>query len=164
MAGFLRMALAPCAIAIGLFTSTAAFAQSADSEEVQSYVLTEAGLGKFAQATKELVALDAACKEDEDDDSDSQSIDDMVAKLNALPGAQAAIQSAGLSTREYVVFSWSILQNGLAAWAIGQPGGKLPPGISQANVDFYKKHEAEIAALGGDDRCGEDSGEGDTEE
>ncbi len=159
MVNFLRMALASCAIATGLLASNTALAQDADIQEVQNYVLTEAGLAKFAEATKKLVALDAACKEDEDEDSDSQSINVMVAKLNALPGAQAAIQSAGFSTREYVVFSWSILQNGLAAWAVSQPGGKLPPGISQANVEFYKKHEAEIAALGGDDRCGEDMAE-----
>ncbi len=65
----------------------------------------------------------------------------MVAKINSRPGAQAAIQSAGMTSREFVVFMFSMLQNGMAAWALKQPGGKLPPGISQANVDFFNKHE-----------------------
>ena len=82
----------------------------------------------------------------------------MVAKLNAVPGAQAAIQSAGMTTREYVVFMWSIMQSGMSAWAQDQ-SGKLPPGVSQANVDFYKKHEADMAAIGENDPCDDDSAE-----
>ena len=31
-----------------------------------------------------------------------------------------------MTAHEYVVFSFSLLQNGLAAWAVSQPGGKLP--------------------------------------
>jgi hypothetical protein len=49
----------------------------------------------------------------------------------------------------------SVMQNGLAAWAVSQPGGKLPPGVSQANVDFYKQHEADFAAMGDDSDCGD---------
>jgi hypothetical protein len=82
-----------------------------------------------------------------DDGDDLQSIDDAAAKLNASPAAKAAIQSAGLTPREYVVFSFSLLQTGLGAWAADQPGGKLPPGTSKANVDFYKKHQADLKKL-----------------
>jgi hypothetical protein len=90
----------------------------------------------------------------------------MVARIDAVPGARDAIGSAGMTTREYVVFSWSLLQNGLAAWAISQPGGKLPPGVSKANVDFYKKHEAELQRLEGQksDDCGGDDEEEGSEE
>jgi len=83
----------------------------------------------------------------------------MAAKINAVPGAQAAIQSAGMPTREYIVFMWSMMQNGMAAWALTQPGGKLPPGISQSNVDFYKRHEAEMTALGDQPGCEDESRE-----
>jgi hypothetical protein len=134
-------------------------AQDRDSQEVASYVLTEAGLAKYTQATKNIAALPVRPKGDcDDDDSDSQSLDQMAAKLNAAPGAKAAIQSAGMTTREYMVFSLSVFQNGLAAWALRQPGGKLPAGLSKANVDFYNKHAGEIDRLGalkGDDECGE---------
>lgn len=137
-----------------------------DAREVASYVLTEAGLAKFRKATENLAAIPGACLEDEgDDDSDSQSIDDMVAKIDGTPGAKAAIQSAGLAPREYILFMFSMMQSGMSAWALSQPGGKLPPGVSQANVDFYRKHEAALAALGeSDDRCGDTESDDDEPE
>jgi hypothetical protein len=58
------------------------------------------------------------------------------------------MQSAGISSREYLVFSLSLLQNGIAAWALDQPGGKVPPGISMANVKFYRTHDAALKKLG----------------
>ena len=61
-----------------------------------------------------------------------------------MPGAEAAVRSAGMTTHEYVEFLWSLIFTGLAAWASGEPGGQLPAGASQANVDFYKKHEAAL--------------------
>jgi len=140
--------------------ATHAVAQDRDAQEVSRYALTESGLAKFAQATRNIATVPGACEREEDDDSDDlKSIDQMVAKLNSVPGIQAAIQSAGMTSREYVVFMFSMMQNGMAAWAVSQPGGKLPPGISQANVDFYKQHETAMAAIGEGDPCGDDSGD-----
>jgi hypothetical protein len=130
-----------------------AAAQDADMRDVQRYVLTSAGLARYTLATKNLAALPAAqaraCEEDgdDDDDADAQSIGDMVAKLESVPGAKAAVQGAGLTMREYVVFTMSLLQNGLAAWAVTQPGGKLPPGVSKANVEFVQAHDADLKQL-----------------
>jgi hypothetical protein len=137
--------------ALLLAGSHAARAQDADTAEVQRYVLTDAGLAKYSQATKKLASLprDPAACSDEGDGSGSQSIDQMAAKLGAVPGAKAAVQAAGMSLREYVVFSMSLLQNGLAAWALDQPGGKLPQGVSKANVDFVRKHDAQLKQLHG---------------
>ncbi len=146
------------AAAAALFLPGFASAQDRDTQEVQSYVLTDAGLAKYTQATKNISALPARPGSDceEDKDSDSQSLDQIVAEFNAVPGGRAAIQSAGMTTREYVVFSMSVFQNGMAAWALTQPGGKLPAGTSKANVDFYNKHAGEIERLGAlnkDDEC-----------
>jgi hypothetical protein len=149
--------LAACTTA--LLAPALAIAQDRDTQVVQSYVLTEAGLAKYTQATKKLAAMEDDIPDGCDDDADSKSLDDMVAKLDSVPGAKAAIQSAGMTTREYVVFTWSVGHNGLAAWALSQPGGKLPPGTSKANVDFYKKHEAELQQLqdvAGDGDCDDD--------
>ena len=135
-----------------------AAANQNDKREISSYVLTEAGLNKFTQASQSLAAVPGACArvDDEgDDDSDSASLDQLVAKLNAVPGAQSAIQSAGMTTREYIVFMWSMFESGMSAWAVKQ-NGKLPPGVQQANVDFYNKHEAAMRALGDQDPCGND--------
>jgi len=149
-------------VAVLLISSgaTSAVAQDRDAQEVSRYALTESGLAKFAQATRNIAAVPGACERKEDDDSeDLKSIDQMVAKLDSVPGIQAAIQSAGLTTREYVVFTFSMMQSGMAAWAVSQPGGKLPPGASQANVDFFKQHETAMAAIGEGDPCGDDAGD-----
>jgi hypothetical protein len=70
-----------------------------------------------------------------------------------------------MTTREFVVFTWSLFQTGMAAWALDQPGGTLPPGVSKANVDFYRAHEQALQKLGaqqGSDPCS-DSGEAEEE-
>lgn len=142
--------------------SVAQGAADRDAREISSYMLTEASLAKFSRASVNLGALSkqvaANCDDDADDgkDEDVSSLDNMAARINAVPGAQAAIQSAGMTTREYVVFSMSLFQNGMAAWALTQPGGTLPPGVSKANVDFYRSHEQALKKLApqkGSDTC-----------
>ena len=147
-------------VVFGLGGASLAVAQDRDTQEVSRYVLTESGLAKFEQATRNISAVPGACEREGDDSDDLKSIDQMVAKMNSVPGIQGAIQSAGMTTREYVVFMFSMMQNGMAAWAVSQPGGKLPPGVSQANVDFFKQHETAMAAIGEGDPCGDD-GDGD---
>jgi hypothetical protein len=126
-----------------------------DSKEVSNYVLTEAGLAKYTQAAHSMKPLldksPEACKEDSES---AKSLDQMAAKLNAVPGAKAAMQAAGISAREYMVFSMSLVQNAMAAWALDQPGGKLPPGVQMANVKFYRAHEAALKKLGEETKSG----------
>jgi hypothetical protein len=64
-----------------------------------------------------------------------------------VPGAKAAVQSAGMTSREYVVFAFSLIQNGMAAYLLDTPGGRLPPGVSRSNVDFYRQHAGELEKL-----------------
>jgi hypothetical protein len=136
-----------------------------DTQEINSYVLTEAGLARFTKASKALGALrkqvSGGC-EDEDDGDNPKNIDQLVAKFNATPGAKAALQGAGMTTREFIVFSMSIFQTGMASWALSQPGGKLPPGMSMANINFYRQHEAAMAGLNKDsesDDCNSEESE-----
>lgn len=151
-------------IAVALLAPTASVAQhlaDRDTREISSYVLTEAGLAKYTQATRNLGALakrmSDAC-DDGDDGQDTQSLDDAVAHFDAIPGVRAAIKSAGMTTREYIVFTWSLFQNGMAALALDQPGAKLPPSVSMPNVTFYRKHETALKKLGEETKpadCGE---------
>jgi hypothetical protein len=135
-----------------------AAAQDADSQEIMRYTLTDAGLAKYTKASQNLAALPGGppgCAKDDDSDSDSNSIAELAGKLDSTPGAKAAVQSAGMTSREYIVFSMSLLQNGLAAWALQQPGGKLPPGLNKANVDFVNSHGPQLDQLKGLDKgCG----------
>jgi len=131
------------------FCCAAAFSQGVDRDtrEVLAYTLSESGLAKYSAATRNLAALPdgmpGACEEE----TGEGSIDEMVRSLNAWPGASNAIRAAGMTPREYIVFSWSLLHNALAAWSAGESGGSLPAGVSQANVDFVSRHEAELQRL-----------------
>lgn len=153
-----------CALCVLVLAPAAGRAQNvgdADKREISAYALTEAGLGKYKQATRNLKGLNIEdCDNDSDDDS-AKSLSQLVAKIDATPGAKAAVQSAGMTTREYVVFTFSLMQNGLAAWGLEQPGGKLPPGVSQANVDFMRTHKADLEKMGdeSDDSACDDNGD-----
>jgi hypothetical protein len=166
----IRTTLWICA-ATALLVSAASRADLAnrDAKEIGAYVLTEAGLAKYTQAVKNLGPLTKQMANNcgEDDDSDeAKSLDETAARVDKIPGVHAAITSAGMTTREYLVFTFSLFQNGMAAWALGQ-GGNPPPGTSMANVKFYKAHEAAIKSLGvgaksadcdnGEDEEGDDS-------
>jgi len=135
------------ALTLALFLPVIAIAD--DEQEVKNYVLTDAGLAKYSQAARQLAAMDAeqtgACEESEDGE-DAQSISDVVAKMDRYPAAKNAITSAGMTTREYVVFSFALLQTGLAVWGADQTGGQAA-GASAANVAFYKKNEANLKKL-----------------
>jgi hypothetical protein len=95
----------------------------ADTREVQAYVLTEAGFTRYTQAARNLAALPQGRPGSCDNDSDTSSLAESVALLNSTPGAEAAIRSAGMTTHEYVVYSWSLVYNALAAWAGGEADG-----------------------------------------
>jgi hypothetical protein len=140
-----------------------------DTQEINSYVLTDAGLTRY---TKAMQAIGQIAKKnsgdcDESEDDSPKSLDQLVAAINAKPGAKSALQSAGMTPREYIVFSMSVFQTGFASWGLSQPGGKLPPGVSMANVNFYRKNEATFAKLGQatqSDDCDADNVEDDNSE
>lgn len=86
-----------------------------------------------------------------DDASDpNASLDDMVAKIDKQPVLVDAIKSAGLSTREWVVITMSMMQTAMAASV-----AKMRPTDNQDsliremkanpdNIKWYNEHEAEI--------------------
>ena len=119
----------------------------ADTREVMGFVLTEPGFAKYTQASRNLLPLMKRMPNDCEGEDGPRTLDELAARLDAVPGIKAAITSAGMTTREYVVFSWSLLTSGIAAWTVDQPGAKPPSGNAKANVDFIKKHQAEIQKL-----------------
>ena len=115
-----------------------------DTREVRSYALTEAALGKYVDATRKLSAIPVACEVEE---PSVGSLNEAAERIDAVPGAKSAVQSAGMTSREYVVFAFSLIENAFAAYALEQPDGKLPPGVSMANIDFLRKHAGVIERL-----------------
>jgi hypothetical protein len=142
-----RLFTAGITVATLMTAPARAEAPDADAQEISRYALTDAGLAKYTAATQKLGKL-AASVNSKCDDATSSSLSETVAKVDATPGVKAAIQSAGMTTREYIVFSMSLLQVGLAAWGLDQPGGTLAPGVSMDNVKFYRAHKAALEKLG----------------
>jgi hypothetical protein len=153
-----------CAAAV-LALSTAAGAAGppdADLAEVRAVTLTEAGFAKYVQATRNLATaqFETCAADDEADDAGATTVAQMAAKLDGVPAAKAAVQAAGLTSRQYVVFSLALMENGFAAYM--PAGNKLPPGINPANVEFMRSHSAEMDRLGDEidePDCGDDEAE-----
>jgi hypothetical protein len=135
------------ALGLAAFGPGSALAQDTsdkDAAEISAYELSVAGLEKYRQANQNLAQLGEALSQNCDEEQDAQSLDAMAAQIRGVPGAAEAIESAGLPLREYVVLTWAMTQAGFAAWALDQPGGELPPGVSLANVEFFRAHGAEF--------------------
>jgi len=116
----------------------------ADARELRGYTLTESTFDRYAQATRNLNGVQIqAC----DDDSEVATIDEAAARLDAVPAARSAVHAAGMTSREYVVFAFSVLQSGLAVNALGRLDGQLPPDVPLENVDFYLEHAGEMQQL-----------------
>ena len=138
----------------------------ADNREVASYRLTEPALAKYADATHRLAAA-LAESPPPCEDAEDNSLSAMAARLDAVPGASAALSDAGMASREYIVFGLATFQAGMGAWALTAGGGELPPGVAGENVAFYQAHEAEFQDLTGvlpEDDCEGDEEEGDRED
>lgn len=143
------------AVATAAVTSFAApLRAQTDDEILARYRLTEAGLVKFTQASRNFIAVakaDSAALEQRSEDSDGMTIAQIAALYDGHHGLKRAISSAGMTTREYVTFVMSMFQAGMAAWVVEQQGGKfdkVPAGIPHENIRFYQQHRAELERIG----------------
>jgi len=110
---FLLMLLAPVVI-------EAQNPADRDAKEIADYMLTEPALAKYKQAVHKLQPLIAQLPQDCERENGSTSLKHMATRMDAIHGA-------GMTSREYLVFTWSVFQSGMAVLAVQQPGGKLPP-------------------------------------
>lgn len=118
----------------------------ADTQEVNAYRLSAASLAKYTQATEGLAQVMAENPPPCGDEEDVESLDGMAAHLDSIPGAAEAMDDAGMSSREYALFTMSLVQSGLGAWVIRE-GGELPPGMAMENVQFFEQNQAELEEL-----------------
>ena len=124
--------------------------EAADMTAIAGVTLSEESLRKYLTAGSNMVAFKkadpTAWQNLRQKTSAADSVDAMAAAADAAPAAKKAIASAGLTSRQFFLMNFSIMQNTAAADAIkkGQP---LPKDISAANVDVVKNHVPEITAL-----------------
>ncbi|MDH4152373.1 MAG: hypothetical protein OEV01_01170 [Nitrospira sp.] len=148
---FKAMLAVTAVFALALLAPMAAEAQhlaDRDAKEVSDYVLTEAALAKYTKAVHRLQPLMEQLPQDCEGDEHTKSLNDMAARMDKVSDVKSALKAVGMTSREYLVVSFSVFQSGMAAWALDQPGGTLPPGMKPANVNFYRAHKAELEKLG----------------
>ena len=117
---FLLMLLAPVVI-------EAQNPADRDAKGIADYMLTEPALAEYKQAMHKLQPLIAQLPQDCERENGSTSLKEMATRMDAIPGVKSALKAAGMTSREYLVFTWSVFQSGMAVLAVQQPGGKLPP-------------------------------------
>lgn len=135
-----------------LFFCDRAASQDADAATLAEYRLTDEGLAKFSQATRNLgaaVAADPGLEERMDKKSqDDATIAETAAIYESEPAVRKAVEDADMTSSEYVTFVYSLAQAAMGAWTMQQYGeDKLPAGTPRENVDFYLANTDKIAAL-----------------
>jgi hypothetical protein len=135
--------------------ATAAEAQSdADLKAVGAVTLTMPKYRQYLDATVNLanVAVKNPGIAGRMKGSGEKSIGEQVKTLDSDPQVRGAITATGLTTRDYVLTQWALLQTGMAyamTKGTGVPSDSIvkKAGVSKANLDFYAKNEAEINRL-----------------
>ena len=132
-----------------------ALAEMFDDPALANYRLTSANLTKFLAATQALEALEGEDFDLEDqfdmEDPESISLANIAAAFDSEPRIRGAINGAGMSSREYVTFLFSMMQAMFASIAV-QMGGEealddMPNGVLKDNVRFFIEHQDEFEAL-----------------
>ena len=141
-------------MALSLPVAAEAQQSDADVKAVSATTLTMPRYKQYLDATVNLA--NAAAKNpglaEGMKDSGEQSIDQQVKALESNPQVKAAVTSTGLTTRDYVLTQWALLQTGMAYTMTKGTGATQDDmikkaGVSKANMDFYAQNEAEINRL-----------------
>lgn len=134
-------------------TSAPAGGRNADMQEVAQYQLNTEDFNKYAAATRKLQAASAGEDEEDDDEGGAGdgSLDAFERALEENPAARAAVEQAGLTTREYAVIAYAIMQAALADYALQQGASRdsilARANIHPANITFVQQHRSEIERL-----------------
>lgn len=154
------------AVAIGVLVcfgahAAAPAADDPDLQRVANFRMDDQVMAKYIKAQEALMqaARSHPELENQEDPSDAKTLDETIARLDKQPVLRAALASAGMSTRDYVLCSFALMQSSIYAWGVQMQGqkmwAKIPPGIPTANTKWVIAHKAELeklkSASGGDD-------------
>jgi len=129
-----------------------AAAGDGDMQEVRDYTLSVDDVQKWATATRSLKKIQQAHPEIADVDCSSCDVAAWENQIERVPGASAAIDDAGLSTHEYAVIGWAVIQAASVS-AASKPGDAnekdliAKTGVNPANVRFWREHGAQLQQL-----------------
>jgi hypothetical protein len=130
-------------------------AQMFNDPALANYRLTSGNLTKFVRATTALKALEDEDFDIEDrfemDDAEDLDIGRIAAAFDSEPRIKNAINGAGMTSRDYLTFMFSMLQAMFGSVMV-QMGGEsaladLPAGALKDNIAFFMEHQDEFEAL-----------------
>ena len=137
-------------------SSAAAQPEKLFTDEVSNYRLTSAGLQKFLAATQALHQLEEAdlevAEQFENLDEDEVDLAQIAAAFDSEPQIKNAINGAGMTSREYLTFMFSMIQTMFTA-AMLEMGGEnalaqMENSVLKQNVQFFLEHKEEFEAMG----------------
>lgn len=115
------------------------------------YRLTRETLDRFVAATQAMQELGDQAPDMDDEVGEDPSIGDIVAAMDRAAPVREAIAAAGLSTREYVVFMFAMLQAmfGSIPVQMGGPNAldEMPDGVRKDNIRFFIENQEAFALL-----------------
>lgn len=129
--------------------------QMLNDPALANYRLTSANLTRFVAATQALHALEDEGIELRDrfdsDDSEDMNITAIADAFDGEPRVRDAINSAGMSTRDYVTFLVSTMQAMFGSLMV-QIGGddalaNMPAGVLKENIEFFLENQDAFDAL-----------------
>jgi hypothetical protein len=141
---FVCMMLATCAHAEGIVQHTLT---PADRSAVQHYTLTEDSYQKLMAVAKDAKDNQLQIRIF---DPKAHSLDDTQADLDKSADVRALLARHNVSPREFLLGEYALLGAEFAVKYPNQPGFDSNL-ANPANIALFRKHEAEIDALSGDD-------------
>ena len=133
---------------------------AADQQLMSGYTLDMGTLHKYEKA---IAAVDAACAKDkklrEEDIAEhpGESLEQAIQRVEKTSFYATYLKPAGLTAKDAVLLPVVLIGAGAVVEMNADPA-KLQ-GLSKAQVDFYRAHQAEIKGLKLASHCGEDEPE-----
>ena len=142
-------------MALSLSAGVVEAQSDADLKAVSATTLTMPKYKQYLDASVNLAnvaAKNPGIAEGLKESNQDKSIAETVKTLESHPQVRGAITSTGLTTKDYVLTQWALIQTGMAyamtkGSAASQDEIVDKAGVSKANLDFYAKNEAEINRL-----------------
>jgi hypothetical protein len=107
--------------------------------------LTEAEQARLEKLEQQLEAMEKSSDSDTEDDL---NIAQMAAQITAFKPMAEALRRAGMTPREYAVFSLAMFQaHGFASLKKSGMVKEIPKDVNVENIKFVEEHFAEINAL-----------------
>lgn len=150
----LHAAFASVMLTIAVPAASAQASADPDLKAISTYTLT---MPKYQQYLDANVNIAKAASENPQlagqlDGYGDKSLSEQIKLLDGIPPVKAAIADAGFTTRDYLLTQAALLQAGMAHAMTRD--AKMPDdevvqkaGVNKANLEFYRKNEAEINRL-----------------